>query len=327
MSGKIYTNSELATARQCLTKCDLRYNQHLTPDAANAEALDVGSAWHAAFDFAHKEGEHGAGYDAFRIHAPSRLWNEKLGRMFAAYEWYWKEQEFHVVESEHTFRTELNGIAFEGQLDGVIDIGGRRGVLERKTTSMGIEEGAMYWDRLQLDVQIGIYASAVGFVPSFILYDVARKPTINPKKVSRADVARLTMELKANGSASYFGQAFDAEALHIPLEEGKESISMYGARLTADIGDRPEYYFARREVARTKADFDSLIGNLSEQVKVVEHAERHGLMHRNPDACATFGQCEFFSLCSKNVRPLKGDPAPDGFHHREHRHPELAPNS
>jgi hypothetical protein len=182
----------------------------------------------------------------------------------------------------------------------------------------------LYWDRLRLNVQVGLYASACGFVPDFILYDVVRKPTIAPKNLSKADRARLGKGVETVGWESYFGEKFTAEQLAAPLEEGRESIDLYGARLTADIGNRPDYYFARREVARTQQDYDTLLENLCQQVDVIQHAQENGLMHRNPDSCAVFGRCKFFGLCSNNIRPREGDPVPDGFRRREHLHPELA---
>ena len=325
MTATSYTNTSTSTARRCLTEYDLGYNLQLEPVDYNREALQVGQAWHKAFHYAHTENEVVAGYQALQLHAPSRLWNEKLGRLYAAYGWYWASQALEIEEAEPTFSVEFHGITWEGQIDGIVRLpDGRRGVLERKTASDSLDAESLYWDRLRLDVQTGLYASACGFVPDFILYDVVRKPTINPKNLSKADRARLGKDLQTEGFGTYFGEEFTAEQLAAPLEEGRESIDLYGARLTADIGNRPDYYFARREVTRTQQDYATLLENLSQQVAVIQHAQDNGLMHRNPDACAVFGRCRFFSLCSNNIRPREGDPAPDGFQRREHLHPELA---
>ena len=326
-----YTNTSLATARRCLTEFDFRYLQQLEPEGADSEALQVGQAWHKAFDANSLDEDdlHNqflmAPYEAIAKHAPGPLWNEKLRRMYAAYHWYWKDQPFKVIEAEYMWCAEHLGVEYEGQLDGIIELpDGRRGLLERKTTGDSVDAESVYWDRLRLDVQVGLYALALNELPPFILYDVARKPTINPKKLSKADRARLGKGVADAGWDSYFGESFTAEQLAAPLEEGRESISMYGARLTADIGNRPDYYFARRPVDRTKGDYETLIENLKDQVRVIEFAKAQESMHRNPDACATFGRCAFFALCSNNIRPFEGDPAPDGFRRREHLHPELA---
>lgn len=321
-----YTNTSLGTARRCLTEYDLGYNQQLEPVVVSAEALLVGHAWHKAFHAAHIKGDvQAAPYEAIAKHAPGPLWNEKLRRMYAAYGWYWKDQPFKVLEAEHTFVAEHLGIKYEGQLDGIIQLDdGRTGLLERKTTGDSVEAASSFWDRLRLDVQVGIYALAMEQHPLFILYDVVRKPTINPKNLSKADIARMGKGVADVGWDSYFGESFTAEQLAGPLEEGRESIEMYGARLTADIGNRPDYYFARRPVDRTKQDYQTLLENLQDQVGIIEFAKENDRMHRNPDACNTFGRCKFFGLCSNNIRPHVGDPAPDGFRRREHLHPELA---
>jgi hypothetical protein len=316
-----YTNTSLATARRCLTEYDLAYNQQLEPVAADAEALQVGQTWHKAFHVAHKGDDP---YEAIAKHAPGPLWNEKVRRLYAAYHWYWESQALELEEAEPSFRIEFAGITWEGQIDGIVRLAdGRRGILERKTGSDPLDAGSMYWDRLRLNVQVGLYAIACGFVPSFILYDVVRKPTINPKNLTKADRARLGKDLQKEGAGLYH-EMFTAEQLAGPLEEGRESIELYGARLTADIGNRPDYYFARREVTRTQQDYDTLLDNLRAQVAVIQYAQDNSLMHRNPDSCALFSRCKFFGLCSNNIRPREGGPAPDGFRRREHLHPELA---
>ena len=317
-----YTNTALATARRCLTEYDLGYLQRLEPVGDERETLAVGSAWHKAFEVAHREGDQSAGYQSIRETAPSRLWAEKLGRLYAAHLWYWSEQPLRLLEAERTFRVDVAGVTFEGQLDGIVELeDGRRGVLERKTTSDGLEAESSYWDRLTMDVQVGLYSLALDFVPSFILYDVVRKPTISPKALTKKDATRLRAELDEKGIAHYFEDFTDVVIEHA-LYEGRESPELYGARLTADIGNRPEFYFARREVARTRGDFATLVENLSQQVALIENAKAGGLLHRNPDACNTFGRCRFFGLCSSNVRP-RGDFVPDGYRRREHLHPGL----
>lgn len=327
-----YTNTSLSTARSCLTKYDFGYNQQLEPDSADAEALQVGQAWHKAFDADDLDDEdlHNqflmAPYHAIERHAPSPLWNEKLRRLFAAYHWYWRDQPLNLERSEYKFSAEIGGIEFEGQIDGIPVIDGRRGILERKSTVDALDAESSFWDRLRLDVQVGVYSLGCGFTPAFILYDVMRKPTINPKRLTKAEIKRMGAQVRIDGVTKYYDDTFTAEDLEAPLEEGRESIALYGARLTADIGNRPGTYFARREVPRGAQDMKTLQDNLIAQIRVLEHAQEYGLMHRNPDACAARGysQCTFFGLCSNNIRPEEGDPAPDGFHRREHRHPELA---
>lgn len=327
MTANTFTNSSLATARSCLTKYDLRYNLQLELDVGQSpEALQVGTCWHRAHDAQAK------GLDPFAIirkHAPDIMWAEKLSRLFAAYAWRWNAAEFEIEQAEQTFKIDVGPYIFEGQIDGIIRIpDGRRGVLERKTTGDPIEGSASYWDRLRLDVQVGLYSVAVshliGETPAFILYDVVRKPSISPKAIVKADGARMDKELAKTGVCTYFGQTFAEHEARPALDGMHESTALYGARLTADIGDRPGFYFGRREVPRTSDDYAELLRNLVQQVRVLEHAQAAGLMHRNPDACDAFGTCEFFGLCSNGVRPTALTGIPDRYRKRAHVHPELA---
>jgi hypothetical protein len=356
-----YTNSSLKTMRECPRKFQLKYVERLELRFDDREALQVGTAWHSAFSFAKEyldELIENQGSDEglaeivkdrtsefLRSVAPSAIWGEKLVRLWYGYHWHYAQFDAQYTDEirEHAFEVLLGGQPFRGQIDAVtVNASGRRGIRERKTTSDSLEDGSMYWDRLRLDTQVGVYGRAAALDDSlgfqgrpidFILYDVVRKPTINPKKLIAADIKRLRAELdKASGEAggvvNYFGYMpvpEMASEIEQALFEGAESLQMYGNRLTADIGNRPEFYFALREVARTTDDFDSLEEDVSGTVSMIETCEAWGFYPRNPDSCSTFGQCEFFALCSNNI------PAAAGVDHklfarREKLHPELPNN-
>jgi hypothetical protein len=327
MTAESFTNSSLACARLCPRKYELQFNQRLERDFGFlSEALAVGSCWHLAHDVQTKGGNP---YEAIAKHAPSLLWSVKLSRLFSAYGWYWHDNQLALVESEKTFRIEVDllnadGSKFilEGQIDGKLRTpDGRRGNLERKTTSEAIDDASDYWKHLRLDAQVGIYGIASGR-PDFILYDVVKKPTIRPARIVNKEVDRMKAELAAGGIATYYGEKFPASRCEIAVTNGQENELLYGARLTADIGDRPETYFARRIVTRTQADYEQLERELYEQVDDIRSRETRGSWPRNPDACDAFGTCAFFSLCSNNILPVRGSP-PAGFRRRTHLHPEL----
>lgn len=336
MIAESYTHSSLATARRCLTEYDFKYNMRLVREGEESnEALDVGHAWAKAHEeFGRAMIETGQdpqssalhAYASIEVHAPSEIWKEKLRRLFAAYHWFWKEQPFEIVEPEAAFRVEFEGRIYEGKRDAIIRLpDGRLGLHEMKTSSDSVQDESSYWDRLRMDVQVGLYSLTMPEPPAFILYDVTRKPTIRPKSIVKADAARMEAELKKAGRAAYFGETFTEEQLRPALAEAQESPALYGARLTADIGNEPTSYFARRNVPRIARDYVTLKENLRQQVEVIEHAMDRNLMHRNPDQCTAFGRlCEFFQLCSNNVRPQRTDTAiPKGYARREALHPEL----
>jgi hypothetical protein len=325
-----YSHSVLQTARRCLREYDFRYLRRFDRVGSDRETLEVGSCWHDAHEAASRAGDINAGLELIHAKAPNLLWIVKLTRLLMAHAWRWQDEPLRVIAAEQRFEIEVEGVLFVGMIDAVVETpDGRRGIMERKTTSDGLDPDSLYWNRLRMDPQCGIYTFAAaeleefnGELPSFTLYDVVRKPTIRPKKIGKKDVDRMRAELADGGGCTYFADAYNAEATNEALARGEENEHLYGSRLTSDIGDRPEYYFARREVPRTENDLRVIQRELLEQVRLLEQAAESGTLHRNPDACAVFGTCDFFGLCSHGVVPAEGE-VPKGFDVRAHRHPEL----
>jgi hypothetical protein len=330
-----YTNSLLTTARSCLRKYQWQYVERIELDAdEEKEALAVGTCWHKAHEATSASGDSALSalldpYLAIAKHAPNELWNEKLRRMYAAHGWYWSQHDdaYESVGAEHEFEIEHEGVTYKGAIDDVLrhKATGRIGVKEIKTTGDSLGDDSMYWRRWRLNTQVGLYALALGERPSFILLDVTKKPTIKPKRLIKKDVERMRAEFGDTISpayADYCGEQFHESHIEDAIAVGQESNEMYGARLTQDIGERPEFYFARREITRTEGDYDELMHNLKSQVDLISYAEQNGLLHRNPGACEQYS-CDFFSLCESNVRPQSGI-VPTGFRRREKLHPELS---
>ena len=120
-----------------------------------------------------------------------------------------------------------------GKIDGIVRLpDGRLAVLEYKTAGEDIAPDAEYWLRLRCDGQISLYvlaARACGFNVATVLYDVTRKPTIR---------------LRQN-----------------------ETPEAYGQRLLADIGERPDYYYQRREVPRLEDELGEFRDELWQQAQ------------------------------------------------------------
>lgn len=102
-----------------------------------------------------------------------------------------------------------------GVIDGLAVLkDGRTAIVEHKTTGEDISPTADYWTRLQFNGQLFLYvlaARANGWDVDTVIYDVIRKPAIRQK--------------------------------------ANETAAEYGERLAADAAARPEFYYARREVA------------------------------------------------------------------------------
>lgn len=340
-----YTNSSMTAFRRCTREFDLRYRHRLERSDGEREVLAVGSAWHAALEAATRAGDQMAGYEAINRHAPGALWREKLARMLSCYFWYYQERPLDIVEPEREFSyVDAAGHTRRGKMDGVIRLDSKlvayyevppESVLEYKTTSEDIEGASDYWGELRMGTQVTFYGlaheQATGRRPESTLYDVVRKPTIRPKAVTKKDLARLRAEVGESGAGLYFNEKFDSDEVEAAAHDGKETLRMYGARLTADIGDRPERYFQRRVISRTRKDHEDGEADTASTIAAMASLDSAHPMGgdgpaagfpRNPNACKTYGTCDFFGLCSVGEYPSCGT-APSGFQIREQLHPEL----
>jgi hypothetical protein len=231
-----------------------------------------------------------------------------VATLLRGYHAYWSKSDYHFAQLDHVaaeMAFELPIINpqtaevhphyhFAGKIDGIVKIAKERGrlaVFETKTTSESIDDEAEYWRRLRVDSQISGYivaARAMDFDVETVIYNVIRKPTIRPKLVKGV----------------------------------RETPAQYGARLAADIAERPEYYFQRREIPRLKADLDEFLQELWDETQVLEFHERTGIAPRNTAACIQPYPCEMRDLCFNGVNPRDG--VPQGYRIKTHMHPELA---
>lgn len=219
-------------------------------------------------------------------------------------------------------------------------------VFERKSTVTNLDSG-QYWDRVNMDGQVSMYLSALrqaqklGKLEKYgvakddspiqgIYYDVWHKPGIEPKMLSQKD-SKAFVE-----TGEYFGEKFNIVgevklgqvftingingAITLGKKEGTfkifETPEMYGARLLNDISERPDFYFAQREIARTDeqlARFDQQLANMS---KVIRYVWENDLWYINERSCETPYYCDFRSICynNQNVGP---DDVPEGFKKNE----------
>jgi hypothetical protein len=185
-------------------------------------------------------------------------------------------------------------------------------VVERKTTSESIEPESPYWKALRNDPQISRYmlaTKALGFDVTKVIYDVVKKPAIRPRQVTKAEVAL------ANRDGHYCGLALEG-----PCPE-RETPKMYGARLRADMKARPDFYFARNEIARTDGDLEEFQYDLWQTQQEIRQAMNNGRFYRNPASCLEPFTCDYLDVCHE----LCADPAniPSGFRRAERLHEEI----
>lgn len=221
-------------------------------------------------------------------------------------------------------------------------------VWERKSTSQSITD-ADYWDGLTQGDQVTGYIYGVrvaqysgqlakyGIRPSDppvagAFCDVWHKPDIGPKMLTQADTATFVQ------SGEYCGEKFkidqgawphaDPANLNHLLVNGapasvtpgkkegtfaiRETPEMFGARLLLDIAERPEHYYAQREVSRTDKDLEAFQWHVYNLARQIRYVENNDLWCKNVKACKAGFYCEFIGLCQSKAE-VGPDVVPPGY--------------
>ncbi len=252
--------------------------------------------------------------------------------LYAAEEGRWEviapEVKFEVPVINPATGRKTPKVVFVGKIDRLVRdrATGLVYVWERKSTSHSIKSED-YWTGLTQGDQIsgylygGRYAQACGMLKPYgimpedppiqgAVVDVWHKPDIAPKRVSKADLKTLAET----------GEYCGTPVAH-PLPESDvtvETPEMFGARLLSDIAERPEHYFARREVSRTDRELVTFQGRLFKLAKQIRAVGRGDLWVANGRACENPFYCEFRGLCRSGVE-IGPDTVPPGY---RKRHPQ-----
>lgn len=359
--------SAISAFKACPVRWRYGYVEGLRP-ADDTTALRIGINWHAAheaYELARVRGlSHTLAFDeavdwlneAYKqapVNKSVETWaveREIIASAFAAYCWYWGEDQFQTVATEQTFDLPLhhpqtgmpcpsNEVIRVGKIDRVILHNGRIMQLERKSTSKSIDPDSDYWSKLRLDTQVSFYDLAMndmveagmmgdGNTPvAGCLYDVWHKPKIEPKTLTQAATAEL-IETKR-----YCNTEFDVVMLNKPdgtldritvdgwgceIAPGKKGFAvsevppMFGARLLADMCERPEFYFQRREVPRTDRDRKAAREQFYAVYRTMREMDKSGHYFQNEQQCDATFRCQYTSICWQNKDVLDGS-TPPGF--------------
>lgn len=239
----------------------------------------------------------------------------------------------------------LDEVCTVGKIDRFIRTGPNRVCIsDYKSTSKPIAPDSDFWGHLRLDSQLSIYVmSAQDMQKNGLLdfcqegdeivgayYDVWHRPQIKPSVLSQKDTAAVI------DSGEYLGTKFQVVVtLHPdPSEQNKHLISvdgvacdvemgkkgfairenprMFGARLLADIYNRPDFYFQRREVPRTDQDIRNFRRELYGIYQTIKMMRDGNWWWRNDqqDSMVTHG--DYGQLCYFNVDVSNGQ-TPPGF--------------
>ena len=230
---------------------------------------------------------------------------ETLKALLTGHAWRYQNDNVEVVAVELSFEIPLvnpdtgatsRTFTLAGKIDVIVRLAdGRLAVLEYKTAGEDIAPDSEYWLRLRCDGQISQYviaARALGHDVATVMYDVTRKPTIR---------------LRQN-----------------------ETPEAFGKRLLEDIGNRPEYYYQRREVPRLEDELAQYKAELWQQAQQLIETRRRAALLDDPAKAhfrnvskMTCGMCDFANLCLTGVHVDPANP-PAGFQVLDNVHPELA---
>lgn len=334
---ELLTNSRLACARTCLRKHEIRYEMALRPESTTVPQK-IGSAFHRAMEL---DALGQDGIEAVRSFGLDPYDEEVVLRLVMGHRWRWAEEPLGYVAVEKQFERAIEnpetGAAtpiwrHAGKVDAIVRLAdGRLALLEHKTTSEDIAPGSEYWTRIRLDQQnVGYFIAAreMGYDVQTVIYDVVRKPSIEPRSVPLVDADGVKIVLDANGERvrTKDGKKWRESASTADgwvLQTRPETREEYGERIREDMGSRPEWYFARMEIPRLEQDLEMFRAELWGQQVALRAAQRTGHWFRNPASCRTFfGACEYLGVCARTDLATN---TPEGFVRlTDNKHPELA---
>lgn len=242
--------------------------------------------------------------NAYRVLAATQdeLLRAKCRALIAGYDARWRNTPLVPVVVEQLVEAPLVNPATNAQsrtfrLAGKVDVIARDGedvvLIDHKTTSSDLSADSMYWRQLAVESQATHYMLLEwlnGRKVDTAVWDVARKPTISPKKLSKADTAGITATGEYFGSPVTFPAAWD----------GRETPAMYEARLRHDCTvERPEWYFARHPMPRLDSELLSHAAELWDYSQEIIAARRNDRHSRNDAACMLYGSpCQYLGICS-----------------------------
>jgi citrate lyase gamma subunit len=253
--------------------------------------------------------------------------------LLQGYFWRWREydSQTRIVQTEQNFEVPITNTSgkkirtsrLAGKIDGIVVLPDeRQAIIEHKTTSMDLAPESDYWLRLRVDQQISFYflaAQELGHDIKAVLYNVIRKPTIRPTQIPLTDKNNIKIVLNANNErvktkdGKKWRETGDKE-LDYTLQTRPETPEEFGNRLMTDIQTRPEFYYERREIARTDSVTAEATRDLFEFSQILNFCQKHNYWPKNAGACIGFGRCPYFGLCSSgfniNAENLQ---IPEGF--------------
>lgn len=310
--------------------------------------MRFGSAFHLGLELRGELGENAAIDKAVESYAVIPAWadpvdwsveRETLRALLAGYFWHYQNDNIEVLVTEGAWEAPLvnpvtagmsRTYSLAGKIDKIVTLDdGRLAVMEHKTTGEDISDASEYWQRLRCDAQISAYVYAArvrGHNVQTVLYDVTRKPEIAPKLIPIVDENGFKVVVNTAGDRVYNKNGKPRESASKEdgwtLKTTRETAESFGARLLSDIGERPDFYFARREIPRLEEDLIDFQHEVWQQGQQLLQAERAGRWFKNV-SMMTCRNCTYKEICLQGVNVDPANP-PSGFVILPDAHPELS---
>ena len=329
MKKELLTVSRMTCLLSCPRKHYWAYEIGLQADS-DAAALRFGSAWHKAMELRWK----GMSYDeALEQALPEGELDERqavtLMGMLAGYYAHYKTEDIELLP-EIEFEMPLHGsrtFKVAGKIDGIGHMFNWQIMLEHKSTSDDISPASDYWLRLRFDMQSMQYLLAArenNWDPRKIIYDVVRKPSIAPKaNVPILDQNSKKIVLDRDGKRVFKKDNSPREsgdsAKGYTVQTEPETLKAFGERLARDTQERPEFYFARKEVPVLDQDLNEFMTQRLELGKSILGYRQAQKRVKKPEQAwprncnlLTCRMCQYSSFCLNNVSVNIAHP-PSGF--------------
>ncbi len=259
-----------------------------------------------------------------------------------------EEVEFSLSVLNPATGRALPNVTLRGKIDKIVrSPNGVYYIDEHKSTGSSIDSDSTFWSHLTLDTQTKLYPYAAqrlqlaGDLEEYgikatdplirgVRYDAWHKPGIGPKKLTQADSkifvetgVYLDQKFVVQSKWSDVGPAtfvLDVNGITAEVEPGKkegtcairETPEMFGTRLLADIGERKEFYFARREISRTDQELEALAWDIYNIYHTIKFMYKSNAWWTNEQQCEAKFRCPYIPICYNNVNVDDGT-VPDGF--------------
>lgn len=259
-----------------------------------------------------------------------------IAALLKSYYYFWGDAELQGVQmrTEEKFKSPLKGakqFTVEGKIDRLgTKADGRAVQVEYKTTSDSLAPDSGYWLRLRFNVQLLQYflaARALGFDIQEVIYDVVRKPSIQPKMIDDLDEQGRKIVTDQTGKRIFNEKGKNAGEPRQSADKERgwtvkshlETPEEFGIRLYQDAMARPDFYFARREIPILESDLEEFQVQRLVTAKTILHHRKLAAKLTRPEFAwprhvsePNCAGCQYSSFCLQNLSVDINNP-PQGF--------------